>query len=82
MAVAQGLSEDVNLGSGFLQRVSTVRMDAQLHFLSDRVSLQIEDEIMQMRGKETTERLQPWHERDLIRLPVVREEAEIVEVER
>ena len=27
------------------------------------------------------ERLQPWHERDLIWLPVVREEAEIVEVE-
>ena len=84
MAVAQGLSEDINLGSGFLQRVSTVGMDAQLHFHSDGVSLQIEDEIVQLRGEGTTERVErvhPWHERDLIRLPVVREEAEVVEVE-
>ena len=45
-AVAQGLSEDVNLGSSFLQRVSTVGMEAQLHFHPDGVSLQIENEIM------------------------------------
>ena len=42
-AVAQGLWEHVNLGSSFLQRVSTVGMEVQLHFHPDGVSLQIEN---------------------------------------
>ena len=58
-ATARGLSEDINLGSGFLQRVSTVGMDAQLHFYPDGVSLQSKDVVVRLRGKETTEKLQP-----------------------
>ena len=55
-AVLDGLSEDVNLGSGFLQRISTLGMEVQLQFHPDRVSLQVENEILQLKGKGATKR--------------------------
>ena len=46
VAVADGLSEDVNLGSGFLQKISALGMEIQLQFHPYRVNLQVENKIV------------------------------------
>ena len=68
-AVADRLSEDVNLGSGFLQRILTLGMEIQLQFHTDGVSLQVENKIVRLKGKGATEKvegIQPWYDDDLI----------------
>ena len=84
-AVVQGLSEDMNMGSGFLQRVSTVGMGTQLHCYLDGVSLQIQNEVMRLEGRKTMERIRPvvWQEREITQLDVRpnRKETEPVETE-
>ena len=82
--VADGLAEDVNLGSLFLQQVSTLCVEVQLHFYPDKVHLQVGNETILLKGKRNTRRIewvQAWHEKDLIRWPRRNIELEVIEEE-
>ena len=82
--VANRLAEDVNLGSPFLQQVSMLNVEVQLHFYPSRVHLQVGDETVHLKGKGDMGRMewvQAWHERDLIRWPRRNRVLEVVEEE-
>ena len=66
----QGLSTEVNLGSGFLRRISTAGVCTQLHFHPDGIKLQIRDEVVKLEDRRVLERFRliNQQERDLTQL--------------